>query len=56
MIMTIEEVIAFIAGHTDVIVAVYNAITGGAKKEDIVASIKATMVAASDAQMKGELG
>lgn len=53
---SIAEVVAFLATHTDLITAIYDAIAGGASKQDILAAVKKTMVAASDEQMKQELG
>lgn len=46
----------FLLQHADVISLLMKAITGGANKENIVKAIEAEMLAASDAEMKRELG
>lgn len=47
--------LAFLLENLDIIEAVGKAIAGGASKEDLLKGIKATMVAASDAEMHREL-
>ncbi len=51
----LATVLAFLVEHLDLIEAIRAAIAGGAKREDVLAAIKATMVAASDAEMHREL-
>jgi hypothetical protein len=46
----------FLLEHADLITLVMNAIKGGANKDNIVKAIQAEMLAASDAEMKRELG
>ncbi len=45
----------FLINHLDLISAIKDAIDGGAKHEDVLKAIKASMVAASDAEMHREL-
>ena len=45
----------FLLEHGDLVNAVMEAVDGGAKKEDILKAIRASMVAASDEVMKQEL-
>lgn len=45
----------FLLEHGDIINAVMDAIQGGADKEQMMKAIRASMVAASDAEMKREL-
>lgn len=47
--------LAFLFEHLDVVEALYEVITGGAKKTDVLKAIRATAVAASDAEMHKEL-
>ncbi|MCL2724865.1 MAG: hypothetical protein FWD69_10560 [Polyangiaceae bacterium] len=53
MIVTVLETLL---AHADLIVALVEAIEGGASKEKLMKAIKAEMVAASDAVMHAELG
>lgn len=46
----------FLLQHADIITLIMKAINGGANKDNIVKAIEAEMVAASDAEMKRELG
>ena len=58
--MTPIEVLAaiggFIAAHPDLVIALKDAIEGGASKDALMKSIQESLVAASDAEMKRELG
>ncbi len=45
----------FLLKHGDLINAVMEAIEGGASKEEMMKAIRASMVAASDAEMRREL-
>lgn len=46
----------FLASHPDLIMAVKSAIESGTDKDTLMRLIKDSMVAASDAEMKRELG
>lgn len=48
--------LTFLLRHLDLISLIGEALTKGVTKENLAASIRATMVAASDEQMKRELG
>ncbi len=45
----------FFLEHGEIINALFEAIEGGATKEELLKAIRASMVAASDAEMKREL-
>ncbi len=45
----------FLLKHADLVNAVMEAIEGGASKEEMLKAIRASMVAASDAEMQREL-
>ncbi len=49
------KLLAFMLEHLSLIEAVYDVIEGGAKKEDVEKAIRATAIAASDAEMHREL-
>lgn len=50
------DVAEFVAEHVDLVHLIESALAGGVTKEQLVASIKAQMTAASDAMMRAELG
>ncbi len=50
------ELLSFLAAHAVIIEAVMEAIGSGASKESILKAIRASMIEASDAAMKAELG
>ncbi len=45
----------FLLSHADLLNALMEAIEGGASKDELMKAIRASMVAASDEQMKREL-
>jgi hypothetical protein len=49
-------VLTFLLEHLDLIELLAEAINGGVKKDDLRAAIRKEMVAASDAEMRRELG
>ena len=51
----IAKVLAFLAEHVALLEALYDAIQRGAKPEDVEKAIRATAIAASDAEMHREL-
>ncbi len=52
----IGQVLTFLLQNLDLVSLIAEAITKGVSKESLAASIRAAMVAASDEQMKRELG
>jgi len=52
----LAEIAAFLLEHADLIGELSNAIKGGASKDDLKKAIRDSLVAASDAAMKAELG
>lgn len=50
------EVGTFLVEHPDIIVAVKDALTGGATKDQITQAIKSVQVEASDEIMRAKLG
>ncbi len=55
MIIFMTQLATFLLEHADLIDLVMKAIEGGASKEDLVKAVRASMVAASDAEMRREL-
>ena len=51
----LASIAAFLLEHADLIGELANALAGGASKDDLRKAIRASMVAASDAEMKKEL-
>jgi hypothetical protein len=56
VIMTVEEIGRFLIEHGDTILAIKDALSGGQTKAQLIATIRASMVAASDAAVEAELG
>jgi hypothetical protein len=56
MITTLEEIAKFLLDHGDLISLLKTALESGVNKDDMVKTIKESMVAASDAVMEVELG
>lgn len=52
----VASVLLFLAEHFELVEALIEAVDGGATKEELLRSIKASMVAASNERMKRELG
>lgn len=52
----VAKVLGFLAEHFELVEALIEAVDNGATKEELMRSIKATMVAASVERMKRELG
>ena len=51
----IAKILAFLLEHVELVEAIYEVIEGGAKKEDVLKAVRATAIAASDAEMHREL-
>lgn len=49
------QLLTFLLEHLSLIEALHDVIKGGAKKEDVEKAIRATAIAASDAEMHREL-
>jgi hypothetical protein len=56
MILFLTTMGEFFLKHGELINALFEAIEGGATKEELLKAIRASMVAASDEEMKRELG
>jgi hypothetical protein len=56
MIESLVAIGTFLLQHADLVSAIKDAIDGGASKQELMKAIERAMVAASDAQMKKELG
>ena len=56
MLEALATVGGFLLEHADLLEAIGKALEGGATKDDILKGIKASMVTASDAEMRRELG
>lgn len=54
--MTIAQIFAFLAEHTDLIEALYELIQSGVSKDSIKKAIRALKIEVSDDAMKEELG
>ncbi len=54
--VAIAAFLAFLTEHMDLIMAVYDAVDGGTKKEDILKAIRQAQIDATDAAMKADLG
>ena len=52
----LEAIFAFLVEHADIISLIKTAIEAGVSKDSLAKAIQAEMVAASDAEMKRELG
>lgn len=52
----IAKIAGFLLEHADLIGLIMNAVEAGMEKETLMNAVKAAMVAASDAEMKRELG
>lgn len=56
VVMTVAEIGEFLLEHGDVISEISAALAGGATKAQVLAGIRASMLAASDAVVEAELG
>ena len=54
--VAIAAFLAFLQEHMDLVMAVYDAVDGGMKKEDILKAIRQAQIDATDAAVKADLG
>ena len=54
--IAIAAFLAFLQEHMDLVMAVYDAVDGGMRKEDILKAIRKAQIEATDAAVKADLG
>jgi hypothetical protein len=56
MVAMIVPFLTFLLDHADLLNAIWEAVQGGATKEDILKAIRASQLAAADAAVEADLG
>ena len=54
--VAIAAFLAFLQQHMDLVMAVYDAVDGGMRKEDILKAIRQAQIDATDAAVQADLG